>query len=109
MPDEGGLRADVDALGRAVSGVVETVASHGASIRAMELTNATEAGRRQALGDCATKGEVAGVQRAVDGLATTVDALRRAHDQQRGVMIAIGVVLPVAITLLTKWLSSHIG
>lgn len=108
---------NIKKLGDALSMLTAEVEKHGNTLRKIELEAAKEEGRKQATGDLQAKlrehdeaaREVVALRKEQVEQADVVSKLKQAHDQQKGFLTAVGVILPVVISLLTAALSKAFG
>lgn len=110
-------REDISKLHEALKLVSTDVEKHGLALYRIELEAAKEEGRKQATGDLQAKlrdhddaaREVKALRLALKEQGDTVDKLKQAHDQQRGILIAVSVVAPIFISLLTAYIAKVMG
>ena len=110
-------RVDIGKLHAAVQLMNGDVEKHGHTLRRMEIEEAKESGRKEAMGDLQTKLQTHDdAARKVSHLETTLkeqhdllEKLKSAHDHQRGVILAFALITPIVVTLLTAWLSKLLG
>lgn len=93
------------------------VEKHGVALHRIELEAAKEEGRKSAMGDLQSKlrehDEAAREVRLIRVTQTEqgdiVSKLKQAHDQQRGILIAISIISPIIVTLVTAYIAKLLG
>lgn len=110
-------REDIGKLHEAIKLVNTDVEKHGHSLRRLELDAAKEEGRKQATGDLQAKlrehdeaaREVLNLRKEQTEQGDVVAKLKQAHDQQRGFLMAVGIVVPILVSLVTAFLAKALG
>lgn len=110
-------REDIGKLNSALQLLNGDIEKHGLVLRRLEIEEARESGRKEAMGDLQTKllshddaaRKVAHLENVTLDQKLLLDKLKTAHDQQRGVMLAMSIVAPVVVTLVTAFLAKLFG
>lgn len=110
-------REAISKLHEAIKLVSTDVEKHGLVLRTIEIEAAKEEGRKSAMGDLQAKlrehdeaaREVKAIRKLQVEQGEIISNLKQAHDQQRGVIIAISVFSPVVVTLLTAYVAKLLG
>lgn len=110
-------REDISKLHEAVKLMNADVERHSQTLRLLEIEAAKEEGRKQASGDLQAKlrehddaaREVTSITKTLTEQGDVLSKLKQAHDQQRGFLLAVGIVGPVVISLVTAWLAKALG
>lgn len=110
-------REAISKLHEAIKLVASDVEKHGTALHLIEIEAAKEEGRKSAMGDLQAKlREHDDAARDIKTLRITiveqgeiVSKLKQAHDQQRGVLIAISVVLPILVSIFTAYVAKMLG
>lgn len=110
-------RESISKLHEALKLVSIDVEKHGIALHRIELEAAKEEGRKQASGDLQTKlREHDDAARDIKALRVSftvyedvVGKLKQAHEQQRGILIAISVISPIIVTLVAAYVGKLLG